>query len=423
MFYTVVAAMRGSRRESGKSNIPNIVLLSTVCVLLGFSYFMASDMYVPSLPNMSKELLASSSMARMTIAVFLVALAVSQLFYGPASDKLGRKKIILMGAAIYLLGSLLCMTAGNINILLLGRVIQGVGVGALLPLSRVIVQDSVSKEKFIHIVGWLSLFFMLAPASAPVIGGLIETYASWRVNFIVMFLFVLVVAVVVIFFLPETHAKALRNPDALKPAHLLKNYTEIITHVPFVIYTFCMIAGFSGIVAFYTIGPFILIQQYGMSPKAFGFCSLLIIAVAFIARLYMSLFSLKKFGITVTLLQGLSVMLAASVLLLICALFGLAGQKMLLISVGLYAMGSSMVGPTVVGVALSLFKHKSGFAGAVYGFLQMFGLFVVSLIAAMVKPAIISYAMIVFVMSVMSFGLFVWLSIRGMKQSNLDVEV
>ncbi|WP_440993888.1 MFS transporter [Cysteiniphilum litorale] len=111
---------------------------------LGCSYFMASDMYVPSLPSMSHALSASSSMARLTIGAFLVALAFSQLFYDPASDKMGRKKIIYIGAIIYLVGSIFCMFAWSIDTLIVGRIIQGVGTGALLPLSRVIVQDSVA---------------------------------------------------------------------------------------------------------------------------------------------------------------------------------------------------------------------------------------------------------------------------------------
>lgn len=79
------------------------------------------------------------------------------------------------------------MFAWSIDTLIVGRIIQGVGTGALLPLSRVIVQDSVSKDKFIQIVSWISLFFMLAPAGAPVIGGLIQTYANWCVSFLVTF--------------------------------------------------------------------------------------------------------------------------------------------------------------------------------------------------------------------------------------------
>ena len=105
LFITAIS-MTNDNISAGKSSI---LLLSIVSILLGCSYFMASDMYVPSLPSMSDALSTSSSMARMTIAVFLIALALSQLFYGPASDKFGRKRIIFIGASIYLIGSLICM--------------------------------------------------------------------------------------------------------------------------------------------------------------------------------------------------------------------------------------------------------------------------------------------------------------------------
>ncbi|WP_440615403.1 multidrug effflux MFS transporter [Cysteiniphilum sp. 6C5] len=402
--------MTNDNISAGKSSI---LLLSIVSILLGCSYFMASDMYVPSLPNMSDALSTSSSMARMTIAVFLIALALSQLFYGPASDKFGRKRIIFIGASIYLIGSLICMFSWNIYVLIIGRVIQGAGTGALLSLSRVIVQDSVAKDKFIHIVGWLSLFFMLAPAGAPVLGGLIETYFNWRISFLVMFILVVITTLIVATRMPETLPPHRRNINALGPKHLLANYLEILKHTPFVIYTFCMIAGFSGIVAFYTVGPFILINKYGMSPQNFGFLSIAIIGCAFIARLYMSIISLKKFGPLKTLFQGLSLMVLASTILVITSILGLAHERILIICVMLYAMGSSIVGPTVVGVALSFFSHKAGAANAVYGFLQMFGLFIVSSVAAIIPAEISAYALIIFVMS---FAALTFLSILTFRQ-------
>ncbi len=397
---------------------PSILLLSIVSVLLGCSYFMASDMYVPSLPSMSHALSASSSMARITIAAFLIALALSQLFYGPASDKFGRKKIIFIGAGIYLIGSLICMFSWNIYTLIIGRIIQGIGTGALLSLSRVIVQDAVSKDKFIHIIGWLSLFYMLAPAGAPVLGGLIETYFNWRVSFLMMFILVAIIALIIATLMPETHPPHKRNMNALIPRHLLTNYLEVLKHAPFVIYTLCMIAGFSGIVSFYTVGPFILINKYGMSPQSFGFLSIAIIGCSFIARLYMSIISLKKFGVIKTLFQGLSLMVLASTILLISSTLGFAHQRMLITCVTLYAMGSSIVGPTVVGVALSFFSHKAGAANAVYGFLQMSGLFLVSSVAAIIPAEIIGYALIIFVMSFVALML---LSILTFKQYRISL--
>ena len=199
-------------------------LIITIVILLFSSYFFASDMYVPSLPSITQDLHASSQLARATIAAFMISLALSQLFYGPASDKFGRKPVIIFGIVIYILGSVVCMLSQRIEILLCGRVIQGVGVGALASLSRTVIQDSVDKERFVHIAGWLSLFFMLAPVTAPVLGGIIETHFNWRITFVLMLIFALLVLFLVVFIMPETHHQTKRDTHALNISKMLKNY-------------------------------------------------------------------------------------------------------------------------------------------------------------------------------------------------------
>ncbi|MBK2123942.1 multidrug effflux MFS transporter [Fangia hongkongensis] len=380
--------------------------ICAIGILIAFSYFLAADMYVPSMPSIVSDFNSSNALVRLSIPFFLVTLAISQLLYGPASDKYGRKPILLVGATFYCVGSLICLLSMDIEFLLLGRIFQGLGAGALMSLSRTIIQDSASKEKFVEIVGWLSLFFMLAPSTAPLLGGIIETYTSWRVTFLVMLIFIVCLILLIIFVLPETHRKDRRNEDALKLTHLRKNYKEILTHMEFIVYTLCMVAGLSGIVVFYTIGPFIFIQKLGFSAQSFGLISLLIIGCAFVARLYMSIVSLPRFGAKKTMMTGLVMTVFASFLLLFTVLTGASNAYNLIICISLYSMGSSLVSPVAVGTALSFFKHLAGSAGAMYGFLQMFSLFLISMIASLVAATVMSLAIILVCCSVSALLLF-----------------
>ncbi|WP_162902373.1 multidrug effflux MFS transporter [Facilibium subflavum] len=382
-------------------------LICTFSILLGFSYFLAADMYVPSLPMITKDFVTNSSVTRLSISFFLISLAVSQLVYGPASDKYGRKPILMTGGIVYLIASILCVLSFNIETLLIGRFLQGVGAGALMGLSRTIIQDWVSKEKLMQIVGWLSMFFLLAPAVAPTIGGFVEAYAGWRVSFVIMAVFIAIVLPGIRYVLPETHPKAKRDTQALNASHMAKNYLEMLLHARFMIYIFCMIAGFAGVIAFYTIGPFIFIEKLGFSAQGFGLLSLLILSCAFISRFYVALYALKRFGVTGTIFQGLVLLVGASFVLLLLSKLQAINGVAIMICLCVYVMGSSLIGPTVVGSALSFFKHKAGAAGAMYGFLQMFGMFLVSTIASFVTPNAIDLALILLVLSVTALILFV----------------
>ncbi len=123
------------------SKIP-IILISFIMAL---SYFFASSMYAPSLPDIESSLHTTDSLAQQSLSFFFIALAFSQLSCGPLSERYGRKPVALVSAIIFLAGSIVCLSSINIHTLLLGRVIQGLGVGGLYLLCRTVLQDSFNK--------------------------------------------------------------------------------------------------------------------------------------------------------------------------------------------------------------------------------------------------------------------------------------
>ena len=139
---------------------------------------MASDMYVPSLPSIANKLQVSAIAVKWTLSVYLFGFASLQLVYGPLSDGFGRKPIFLLGFAIGILGSFLCAIATNISLLLVGRLIQGMGVGAGATLGRSIVQDLYQgdSEKLSKSISSLMMAFSIAPIIAPVFGGYLQQY-------------------------------------------------------------------------------------------------------------------------------------------------------------------------------------------------------------------------------------------------------
>jgi len=380
-----------------KSKNHNLLLLGTISILLGCGYFFASDMFVPSLPHMTSYFSVDSGTARLTLSTFLISLAFSQLLYGPASDRFGRKPIILIGIIIYIIGSIVCLTSLSMNMLLIGRIVQGLGVGALMTLSRTIIQDSTTKEQFVKLVSILSIFFLIAPASAPLLGGILQTYFDWRASFVFMLIFGLSLFLIITLLLKETHKH--KNPKALHLNSLHTNYSAILKNIDFLVMCYTMVAGLAGLVVFYTIGPFLLTNKYHVSPMTFGIFSVVIVSAAILGRIISSTYLMKHYSTEKILILGLILMFIGSIILIISGFTGTSSLFIIIFSMCFYSIGGCLVAPIASTNALSMFPKNAGAGGAMYGFLQMGGLFVSSYFAAMVPTSEIDLAIILFILS------------------------
>ena len=157
--------------------------LPWISLLMASSYFFASSMFSSSLPLMQTELATTESMVQNTISYFLIAVGISQLFWGIWSERLGRKPVFVLSGGGFILGSVLCSLAANIEILMMGRILQGIGTGGLYLLCRTIMQDSYTKERIMSILAWFSLFFISIPGLTPVVGGYLSEHWGWKSNF------------------------------------------------------------------------------------------------------------------------------------------------------------------------------------------------------------------------------------------------
>ena len=390
-----------------KSDSRLLLLIYIIAILLAMNYLLSSDMFVPSLPKISNDLGVTASLARMMIPFFIIALAIVQLFSGPISDKYGRRPVIIVGCIVYLIASVLCLLSTSILLLLIGRILQGIGCGVLVGLSRTIIQDSLTKKEFTIAIGWISLFFMLAGAISPVIGGLVQTYLSWRFTFGIMLVFIMILTPLIVLYMPETHTITNRNANVLNIKSIFLDYFEMIKHKQFMIYIYYMIVAFSGIIVFYVLGPFIFIGEYGESAQYFGFMTLGLVASAILSRLYMNLFALRIFGADGMIFQGLVLCVASSLLLFIITEMNMINELLIIFFMCIYIMGCSLIAPSVAGEALSIFKHKAGAAGAMYGFLQMLGACILSSVASIVSVSILNLAMILLISASSSLILFI----------------
>src|SRR6185437_8133200 len=144
----------------------------------------AIDLYLPSLPIMVSDLKSNPVMMQFSIPVFLIGCAVSQMIYGPCSDYVGRKPILMVGITIFICGTFICIFSHSIFILLLGRLTQGIGISAASTLSRALSRDIFHGVKLAKTFSYIAIAWSLVPMLAPILGSYIQYYSNWRFNFI-----------------------------------------------------------------------------------------------------------------------------------------------------------------------------------------------------------------------------------------------
>lgn len=342
-----------------------VSVLLTAMVALGP---ISTDLYLPSLPSIGTAFGVSSAEVQLTLSVFLAGFAVSQLIYGPLSDRFGRRPVILAGVALYLVASVVCALAPSIEVLILARFGQALGACVGPAIGRAAVRDIYGRERAARMLSYMSMVMALAPAFGPILGGFLEVWLGWRANFAVLALFGLVILAASAAVLPETNRW--KSRDATRLGHLVGNYRGLLRHRSYVGYVLVVACTYSGIFAFISGSSFVLIGLLGLAPDVYGFCFAAIVVGYMIGAFLSGRFSLAV-GLERMVQLGTAVQLAG----------GLAG-------VALYAAGvvtvASIVGPVVVfmiGTGLALpnaqagaigpFPRMAGAASALLGFFQM----------------------------------------------------
>jgi len=169
---------------------------------------LAIDMYLPSLPAIGAALKASPGATQATVAAFLAGMAVGQVFYGPASDRLGRRAPILLGVAIFAAASAACAMAPTVELLLVGRFVQALGACAGGVVARAIVRDLFDHTETARMLSLMMLIMGLAPILAPLLGSLLLTFGGWPVNFWFQAAFGVAVGLVALLRMKETRSEA-----------------------------------------------------------------------------------------------------------------------------------------------------------------------------------------------------------------------
>lgn len=324
------------------------------------------DMYLPALPELTKDLNTSTSLAQLSLTACLLGLSAGQLFAGPVSDVRGRRKPLLIGLIIYALASILCAFSPSIWIFVILRFIQGLAGSAGIVISRAVVRDLYSGTELTKFFSLLMLVNGIAPIMAPIAGGQLMEITSWRGVFIVLSLIGMIMLAAVLAGLPETLAQERRSQGGL--GNTLATFGRLIRNRTFVGYALSQGFVTAGMFAYISGSPFVVQNIYGASPQMFSLIFAInglgiIIASQLTGRLA------SRLGETKLLVTGLLLAGAGGLLLLVMILAG-AGLSAVLPPLFFVVSSVGIVGTTSFSLAMQDQAQAAGSASALLGLLS-----------------------------------------------------
>ena len=229
---------------------------------------LAIDMYLPSLPAISRSLHAAPGRATLTLAAFFAGLGIGQLFYGPLSDRVGRRGPVIWGVAIFVAGAVGCALAPNIWVLMLARFLQALGGSAGQVVARASVRDRFGHQMAARVLSLLMLVLGLAPIVAPIFGGYLLLVGSWRAIFWFQAATSAVILVATILAFRESRTDEMRA--VARGEHPIATFRYLLGHPRVVGFALAGAFNSGAFFGWISMAAYLLIEVYGVSPSNFG---------------------------------------------------------------------------------------------------------------------------------------------------------
>jgi MFS transporter, DHA1 family, multidrug resistance protein len=393
-----VSTVAAAPRPLASSTFAQIAVLAA----LAATGTLATNILLPSLPQMAASFHVTTAEVTASITVFLAVFAIGQLAVGPISDRYGRRWPVLSGFAVFLIGSVWCGFANDLPDLLIGRVIQAAGACATSVLSRAIARDLFSGAALGRAMALIMIAMAAAPGFSPLLGGALDHYFGWRSEFVFVGIFAAVAATAYGTVLGESH-HATRTP--LNPLAIAGNYIGLIADRRFLIPAATVSPIMGGLFALFSAAPRILIEGLQFTPIELGLFFAGTVMVVFAAGMLSTRLA-PRFGLDRSIKGGLATAAIGSVALLLVSLWHPTFLPFLG-AIAVFLLGMGIVNPLGTAQALSPFGEKAGAASALLGFWQMMAAAMGVYLAAKVSPqAMVALGLVLTAASLLACGLY-----------------
>ncbi|WP_336269642.1 multidrug effflux MFS transporter [Vreelandella arctica] len=326
----------------------------------------AIDAYLPAMGIIAESIGASIHRTELSISVFLFGFALGQLCFGPLSDRMGRKPVLLGGLVVFMLASLAITTVDSLSSLLAWRFVQALGGGACVVNSAAIVRDCFSGREAAKVMSTMAMIMMLAPLVAPAVGSLLLHVAGWWLIFVFLAVYAGFLLWLLGTRLPETRDMSL---PAASPRQVIRNYASVLKHREGMGYICAVAASFAGLFAFVTASPFLYLDYFGLSPGTYPLVfgvNVLVIALSNRVNIHL----LRKRTPQQNLRLGLLIQLVAALGLVLATALNIASLMVVVPLIMLFTGMIGLITPNAISALLDHFGHISATATALLGGIQ-----------------------------------------------------
>jgi DHA1 family bicyclomycin/chloramphenicol resistance-like MFS transporter len=345
---------------------PGLTIL-ILSLLLGLQPI-TTDLYLPALPALTEGFGAPMAQAQLTLSALLLAFGLSQLMWGPLSDRFGRRPILLVGLSAYVLASVASTLAPSMDLLIVCRALQGAAMGAAVMCARAVVRDLYTPLQGARVMSkGLSGLGVIACLSPP-LGGLLSDLFNWRAALLATAIFGAACLGLVALRFQETVAQ--KNRLALRPATLLRTWLSILRHPTFSAFTALAAASYGGLFTFLASSSFVFIKVLGLGKTQYGLL-MLSTGFAYLLGTFLCRRLLPRFGVRRSIIIAGGLSLAGGTLMGVLALAKVHTGWAIMLPFYLFMLGHGVHQPCGQSGAIAPFPQAAGAASALNGFFMM----------------------------------------------------
>ena len=346
---------------------PRSAAYITLLVALGSFGPLTMSIYTPVMPSVGHDLVATPDNVKLTLTTYMLGFAFGQLFYGPLSDRYGRRPVLLGGLLFFTATTFGCSFAGSIGDLIALRVLQGLGAASGSVLGRALTRDAYTFKEMPLVMSWISLGQNIAPSLAPTVGGFLGEWATWRATFWFVGGFGTILFVVVLLGLKETNKF---RSDRINLGSLLSGSREMLRDRRFLGHILPL--GFAFAMNFGMLAgvPFILQESLGFSPREFGLIVLLSVG-GFTAGTFVNNRLVGRIAPTTIIRHSGWFHIAALAIMAALSLSGIVTWWAIIGPHMLLSFGTGLIVANANAGAVGMFPRLAGTASSLAGLAQM----------------------------------------------------